>query len=331
MAKILFIGDTHFKNDNQHQTDALKNAVHGVLKKHQREIDIICLLGDVFDKEKTDSGVLNRVKAFVAVLASSKEVFILVGNHDYKNNSCFLTDDHILVALEDMANVRIIDHPFLASGVVFCPYIPSGRFIEALDTMRFDWKAQDLIVAHQEFANANFGTFISKHGDEWPLDYPMVISGHIHKYQRLQTNILYVGTPYEVGFGEGDEKTISLFDSETKEETRISLNIPRKITIELGIADIKALKIPEDNNHYRITISGDEEQILLFKKTKGFQKLNEKHKLIFKGSKTLKVRKNEQNLDFISFLKKSVESESVAINNVLQIVLEKMSTNANKT
>jgi len=260
------------------------------------------------------------------MLTSHADVTVLVGNHDGKTNQLYLTNDHILVAVEDMDRVTVVSKPIVIQGVMYCPYVPAGRFVEALETLGSAYLSVPLIAAHQEFANADFGTFISKHGDEWPLTNPMVVSGHIHNYSRTQPNILYVGTPYEVGFGEAGGKTVSIIDSATLEETRIAISVPRKITINIDIKDIKTLKVPEDNNLYRITISGDEEKILLFKKTKGYHKLNEKHKLIFKKSEHLQVRKNEQNLDFVSFLRKSVASESKAINNILERVLVRMST-----
>jgi len=326
MPKILFIGDLHYSAKNAHQTDAVFAELSALLGSKKHQIDSICLLGDVFDKEKTESGVLNRVRSLLIMLTKHADVTVLVGNHDGKTNQLYLTNDHILVAVEDMDRVTVVSKPIVIQGVVYCPYVPPGRFVEALETLGSAYLSVPLIVAHQEFANADFGTFISKHGDEWPLTNPMVVSGHIHTYSRPQPNILYVGTPYEVGFGDVGEKTVSIIDTTTLEETRVAIAVPRKITINIDIKDIKTLKVPEDNNLYRITISGDEEKILLFKKTKGYQKLNEKHKLIFKKSEHLLVRKNEQNLDFVSFLRKSVASESKEINNILERVLARMGT-----
>jgi hypothetical protein len=82
------------------------------------------------------------------------------------------------------------------------------------------------------------GRLKSEAGDPWAdtpaFDRsPFVVSGHIHDYQRLGENILYVGTPVQVNYGEGVKKGICLinYDHENriKELQWFPIRVPRKI------------------------------------------------------------------------------------------------------
>ena len=72
-------------------------------------------------------------------LSKLKPLYILVGNHDYINNSQFLTDNHWLNCFKNKNNIHIIDNVLLCNhnnlNVIMCPYVPDGRFIEALNNL----------------------------------------------------------------------------------------------------------------------------------------------------------------------------------------------------
>ena len=112
---------------------------------------------------------------------------------------------------------------------MFVPYVPPGKFDDAIKTCDDigDIKDYKCIFAHQEFYGAKMGAIISKDGDKWPLHNPLVVSGHIHDYQRPQENIIYIGTPMQHAFGDNTKKTISILTinniSEECIENRITL------------------------------------------------------------------------------------------------------------
>ena len=148
---------------------------------------------------------------------------------------------------------------------IFVPYVPPGRFREALinsiDFNNFDHVS--CIFAHQEFKGAQMGAITSVDGDIWSVNDPYIISGHIHDYQNLQENILYVGTPIQHSYGDNPNKTISYFtfksNSERTEE-RINLGLPRKATVRITSDQVDKY-VPPVNSNLRITILGNHESL----------------------------------------------------------------------
>src|SRR5690606_33585475 len=93
--------------------------------------------------------------------------------------------------------------------LAFVPYVYPGRFQEALNTKftpeTFD--KVDIVFAHQEIRGVKMNSLVSKVGDVWDKDQPLLVSGHIHQYQRLADNLLYTGTPRMTDFGDSLDKT----------------------------------------------------------------------------------------------------------------------------
>ena len=101
-------------------------------------------------------------------------------------------------ALKKWDNVCVVDKPIITKigevNIAMCPYVPNGRFVEALSTtIGNDWRNCRMIFAHQEFKGCKMGHIISTEGDEWSDEYPPIISGHIHDYQKIN-NIFYPGS-----------------------------------------------------------------------------------------------------------------------------------------
>nr|QBK91072.1 MAG: DNA repair exonuclease [Pithovirus LCPAC202] len=113
---------------------------------------------------------------------------------------------------------------------------------------RWWWKSS-IIFAHQEFRGAKMGAIISEVGDLWPLNGPLVISGHIHDHQKVQENVWYTGTPIQHGFGDTSGKTISLMSWSNAdngwEEERIDLGLIKRKTFRMGALDLIAWTPPK--------------------------------------------------------------------------------------
>lgn len=62
------------------------------------------------------------------------------------------------------------------------PYVPVSRYHEALQQYEIQPKDYHLLFSHQEFGGCKFdNSSISTTEDPWPEDYPLNISGHIHR------------------------------------------------------------------------------------------------------------------------------------------------------
>jgi hypothetical protein len=263
---ILTIGDPHFKLANVRETDAMTEAI--LQQARLKQPDIIVVLGDTLDRhESIHVSPLTRAVKFLSQLIEIAPTYLLIGNHDLKNNRQFLSEEHPFYALKFWGpRMTVVDTTKLVQikdqTFVFVPYVPPGRFIEALE-MVSGWQDATCIFAHQEFKGAQMGAIISVEGDEWPLTYPYVVTGHIHDYQEPQTNILYTGTPIQHAFGDRHDKTISLLtfrSSNDRDHERIDLGLPRKQIVRITCAEVSTYT-PQTNYELKIIIRGTSGEI----------------------------------------------------------------------
>lgn len=263
----LVIGDPHFKVSNVKETDAMVEAIiRTAMGKHP---DIIVVMGDVLDRhEVIHVSPLTRAIKFLAQLKEIAPTYVLIGNHDLKNNRQFLSDEHPFTALKYWGNnMTVVDTTTTVTiknqTFTFVPYVPPGRFKEALNYYDQRWLQSTSIFAHQEIRGARMGAIVSTEGDEWLLTDPYLVLGHVHDYDELQPNALYVGTPIQHAFGDRHDKTISYFTFNSpiqRDHERIDLGLPRKQIIRLTCAEVSTY-IPQTNVELKIIISGTSGEI----------------------------------------------------------------------
>jgi DNA repair exonuclease SbcCD nuclease subunit len=271
-VSILTIGDPHFKVNNIVETEKMVDAIVNVAL--EKKPDLIVVLGDVLDRHETiHVSPLNRSIMFLERLSRISPTYVLIGNHDLKNNRQFLSTEHPFKALEywydtkdftkisvDARVITIVDTPksvvIRGQLFVFVPYVPPGRFMEALEEL--DWKEASCIFAHQEFKGSKLGSNVSEEGDGWLLTNPYIVSGHIHDYHEPQPNIIYTGTPIQHAFGDHQDKTISYFTFISATERihqRIDLMLLKKHVVHLQCEDVNTY-IPRENCELKIVITG---------------------------------------------------------------------------
>ena len=165
--------------------------------------------------KKNEIPFLVKAYEFIDAVRKLCKTYILVGNHDHINGTQFLTSNHWLNGLKEWDNVIVVDTVLQdcikGEKFIFSPYVPPGRFEDALNTLEDDWKDTLCIFAHQEFYGCKMGGVLSVEGDKWSLDYPNIISGHIHDNQTIQKNIYYPGSSLEISYGQIKENIILYF------------------------------------------------------------------------------------------------------------------------
>ena len=265
MEKIttLVIGDPHFQVSNIPEMKLL--VINLVKVATVLKPDFIVCLGDILHRHETiHVSPLMHAEFFIENMAMLAPTFILIGNHDRPNNSTFLTNEHPFNSLKRWSDVTIVDTTLTTEikgqKFTFVPYVPTGRFMEALE--KTNYLDSTCIFAHQEFFGAKMGAFKSENGDKWPEEYPLIISGHIHDYDRLQKNIIYVGTPLQSSFGDNLDKTISKFDFSgcAWEETRIDLGMTKRVVVTITPSELSLFK-PDPNRMTKVIIQGDESEL----------------------------------------------------------------------
>ncbi|SNW62824.1 Mre11/SbcD-like exonuclease [Orpheovirus IHUMI-LCC2] len=215
VVKILCIGDPHIMEDYLADYNKMVDEIYKVID--ERKPDLIVIMGDVLDKhDKLHVDALICAENFIKECGRKTKTMLLIGNHDRPNNSVFLGNRHPfgqfrgnkdILLCEEVEKLDMKGCKFL--GV---PYVSPGRLMEAINSKVTEEEILDMniIFGHQEVKDCVYGNRKSKNGDSWPEHYPLMINGHIHIYQKVGNNILYVGTPKQQNFGETEDKSISM-------------------------------------------------------------------------------------------------------------------------
>lgn len=254
--------------DNAEDVDRLIEKI-GTIK----DVDMALLAGDVLDKhERVNTQLMMKASdLFEALCNITEKTFVLVGNHDYIDNSQFCTAKHWMYSIKQFSSsdrLVVVDRPMRAgitssngSGIVVAPYIPPGRFVEALDTHVNGWKCGEcsLIFAHQEFRGCKIGAIVSTNGDEWDTSFPLVISGHIHDRHRPQANVYYPGAVLDHG--------MYIIDTHDMSECHVPVNVKRKPRTEYTSVEEILRLAPSFDPYVKYSVEGTVPEITAFKKT----------------------------------------------------------------
>jgi len=261
-VKCLTIGDPHFKVSNIEEMKEWSSRVINVAKEVKP--DFIVNLGDTLDThEKIHVVPLVDSIEFMRELSLIAPLFVVIGNHDRMNNSDFLSKYHPFSAMKYWNNTYIVDTPIEAVigtfRMIFCPYVFPGRFMEALENIESYHISTACIFAHQELYGTHMVAIKTEKGDKWPLNYPLVATGHIHDYSRPQTNIINVGCSKQHAFGDHTDKTLSIFNFTKDEndqfipvegigytEERVGLGMKMRKIIYLNVDDVLDYNPPTD-------------------------------------------------------------------------------------
>ena len=318
VATVLCIGDPHIQVANIPETDILIERL--IILAKEKQPDLIIVLGDVLHThERLHTIALNKAYEMIDKLRLVAKTYVLVGNHDMINNQVFLNENHWLSGMKEWSNTIIVDKVLteIVKGekFVFIPYVPPGRFQEALNTLDSEWNDASCIFAHQEFAGCKMGAIISVEGDKWPISYPNVVSGHIHSRQIPQENIYYTGSAMQHAFGESEKNIIAYLTFELKKYNReeIDLQLPRKKIVYMDVEDVDTYEVPITEDTLKVTVSGNYDQFKALKKTKKYKNLLDKGvKIIFKPKK---IKKSENGTDV------SIEKEETTNSSDFQSIL----------
>lgn len=296
----IFIGDPHFQINNITDIERFIPRIRDL--SIERKPDMIVIAGDLLHThERLHTTVLNKAYELVNTLRKIAHTYVLVGNHDYISNTQFLTDNHWMNGMKEWDNVTIVDKVINVKinneTFTMVPYVYPGRFAEALSTISDStWMESECIFAHQEFEGCKMGAIISIDGDKWPLDNPLVVSGHIHSKQRPQPNVYYTGTPIQIAFGESEDNIVAVFKFEKGKELEldeVQLGLPGKKILYMDVDDVSNFIIDTTSkDKVRITLSGNYEQFKAVKKTVKYKELTESGvKIVFK------IKKDDVDID----------------------------------
>lgn len=304
MVKILCIGDPHFKTSNARDTTEMHQEIKLLLENNY----VACVvLGDILDTfERINLDCYKRAIDFLHDIHQKTKLILLIGNHDRVNNQEYQTERHMFGPLEKWENTFIVwkttDVKIENFKFLCVPYVPTGKFKEAIQD--FNIQDYDLVFAHQEFKGAKLGRIISENGDEYSLDYPTCISGHIHDYDVLQENLIYSGTPYQLSFNDTPNKYV--LEVNFNPELRIKkkkLNLTKKIQLKLTLDELQEF-IPDEDKIYNLTLLGNSKDLKMCTNT-----------FLSQDNVNLKVKPYEEEMvqitdkDFMTLLRQIIQPE----------------------
>jgi len=273
-VKFIAIGDPHFLTNNYSECELFIEQMETLVQSIQP--NFVVVLGDLLHThEAIHTLVLKKATQFLFALAEHCKTYLIIGNHDYINNSQYMTDNHPFNSFKKTPNITICDKAIVKTikglKFVFCPYVIPGRFVEALNTLK-GWKNAACIFAHQDFNE--FST-----ADQWEKDYPLIVSGHIHAQKWAQKNIYYPGNTIQNQFDDGgdNDKIVAEFTFETKAKYTLVkhlVNLPKKRVIH---SEISKLTISKNlNKDTKIVLNGNSQDIKKFKQSKKYKTLCER-------------------------------------------------------
>jgi DNA repair exonuclease SbcCD nuclease subunit len=292
-VKVLCIGDPHIKVNNMLESEQMLEKLVEITQ--EKKPDFIVCLGDVLDRHSNiHVSCLMMAEKMVDKLSALCPFYLLVGNHDRPNNSNFLTNEHPFNAMKKWPNVTIVDvfHKFEFQGKKFLmlPYVSPGRLEEAIQIgMKNGDASEDIrtysaIFLHQEVFGSKLGAIVSEHGDKYPLDYPLGISGHIHDYDQLQENFIYTGTSFQQTYSENGHKTVSMFEFPENgwSQEMIDLGLMKKVTVYITPEEVHGYVVPTDKM-VKLVVRGSEAAIKTISKVAKIQELKKAGvKVVFK-------------------------------------------------
>lgn len=240
MKKII-LGDTHFgiKNFSIEFFENQKKFFEEQLFPYMRSNNIkeIIQLGDFFDNRiSIDINYLNKLQKFFLDNNDINWITFL-GNHDiyYKNTR----EVNLITLFASICNnISVISNPTVTGSVGYQPWIINENLVDCEVLLgHFEINGFSMAMGMTDTHSILTKNMLAK--------YKRVFSGHYHKIQQID-NITYVGTPYELSWGEVDSQHgFWEYDFNTDELGFIE-NIKSK----------KHIKITLDNDQYIIESGG---------------------------------------------------------------------------
>lgn len=299
--KVLFVGDPHLKITRFDLAKQFLCWINDIVKIHKP--DLIVNLGDTFDTHAVvRSEVLTEFINHVDECTLVCDYVYLLGNHDmYKPND---NKYHALKHIKDKIDKFIvIDELTVFNGMTFVPYVHKQE--------DFPKQTLPICVAHQTFKNADFGDITTKDGVDASsvAGAEIIISGHIHKRQRLDNSasggpeVIYIGSPFSQSSSDINQtKGVSIFDTDTYAEEFIVCPLPvwRGVKYELSPV-FSADEMHEDltcalndKDHWIVEITGPKAEVLGYLSSKNGRNLtvgrDVKIKTIFTDKEKRQVR-----------------------------------------
>lgn len=200
--KILRIGDPHIKPSNLEEAEKLMHFINDKIRELQP--DRVEILGDLFHTHSiVRLEVMEFWQGWIDVLLSHEhiDIYVLAGNHDRATTDEMAYSALSVFQLIKKKNLKIVELPRVDGIYAYVPhYHDTKKFIEVSNECAK--RGAKVLVCHQTFDGSHYenGFYAPDGIDFTKLNFPLIISGHIHTRQVLNNivtsqTVIYPGTP----------------------------------------------------------------------------------------------------------------------------------------
>lgn len=237
----------------------------------EQSVDVVIIAGDVFDRAIASTEAIKLYDEAMSRLCldMKKQVVIVAGNHDSADRLASCSDLlkaaglHVAGALtRDVSVVRyeavdIYMLPWFTESKVKSLYPEVAEQIHSLEDAygvvcsaikeTIDTGKRNILVSHAFITDSETSTSDraavlaqAEHVSAQIFDgFDYVALGHIHKPQQVSNKARYSGTPMAYSFGkeESQEKSVTIIDTDTMEQTVVPLKQLHKRKTIVGTMD----------------------------------------------------------------------------------------------
>lgn len=260
--KIAILSDTHWgiRGDSTAFLDYQKIFLDNVFFPYLREHGItqIILPGDLVDRRKyINFNTARRMREdFLDPIRREFVMCVVAGNHDiYSRNTSEVNALDELIGNDD--RIPFFTKPQETSidgtAILLVPWINDENQVATLETIK-NTKAQ-ICIGHLELKGFEMQKgHVADHGMDAALfdKFDLVISGHYHT-RSTKGNITYVGTPFQMNWGDwGEKRGFHILDTETRELEFVEnpYSLFSKYVYNDENLDQEALTKQLDNEHF---------------------------------------------------------------------------------
>lgn len=220
--KVLFSADWHIKLGQKNVPKDWQIARYRKLFKKlhelEKEVDIVILGGDIFDKLPNTEELSLYFEYLVDI---EKPTFIYDGNHEATKKR------HTFLRHLEIATNKINNNAHIVNGIaeIKCIDIIPYTHIKNFNPKDFH---NDILCTH---VRGSIPPHVVPEIDLSLLDrWKTVLAGDLHAYENSQRNILYPGSPLSITFHRSPVKNgVIIFDTITHEHEWVELGLPQLI------------------------------------------------------------------------------------------------------
>lgn len=254
---ILLTADLHLDDKPKHD---YRFGIFDFLIEQQNRYQpwAVFILGDLTDaKDRHNARLVNRIVDGLVSLTERSCVYVLKGNHDYKDS-----ENPFFKFINNIDKLKFVTKTLLVKGESNCLFIPH---VEKWPKLKKYRGKADYVFIHQcvDGAIAETGAKLSgiNVGPVAAVGGRQIFAGDIHRPQQVGA-VTYVGAPYRVRFGEDYTPRLLVLDDSAGSYEELHMPCPMKHSVTVRtVKDLKRAKL-KVRDQVKVTVNIKREDVV---------------------------------------------------------------------